>query len=64
MCVHASVNTYAHVLGTWMYPPAGDQHGVLVGSSQFGRRRETAVRWCWRFGSERGVCYGRTTLLP
>ena len=64
VCAHVCLNTYAQVLGPWMYPPAGDRHGAPVGSSRSGRRRETAGHWCWRFGSECGVCYGRTTLLP
>ncbi len=64
VCAHVCLNTYAHVLGPRMYPPAGNRHGALVGSSRSGRRRETAGHWCWRFGSECGACYGRTTLLP
>lgn len=47
-----------------MNPPAGDQHGAPVASSPSDQRQETAGRWCWRFGSERGACYGWTTLLP
>lgn len=64
VCAQVCFNTYGHVLGPRMYPPAGDQHGALVGSSRSGRRRETAGHWCWRFGSECGACYGWTTLLP
>lgn len=71
MCIYAQVQAHliyawSHMLvcwGPWMYPPAGDQHVVLVISSLSGRQRETAGHWCWRFGSERGVCYGPTTPL-
>lgn len=57
-------SAYARVLGPWMYPPAGDLRGAPVGSGLSGRQRETAGHWCWRFGSERVACYGRTTPLP
>lgn len=65
-CIHVLVYapTHDHALKPQMYPPAGGQRGAPAASSQSGQQRETAGRWCWRFGSEPGACYGRTTLLP
>lgn len=64
--IHARVCwcTLEHMIKPQMYPPAGGRRGAPAASSQSGRQRETAGRWCWTFGSECGACYGRTTPLP